>query len=45
MMVEILFYRDHSKVTEKFFLCVSTRTVVKVMLLNEDMLPKVHMSV
>ena len=44
MMVEIVFRSDHSKVAEKLFLSVSTRTAVKVMLLNEDMIPKVHMS-
>jgi len=44
MMVKILFHSDHSKDTEKFFLSVSTRTAVKVILLNEDMIPNVHMS-
>jgi hypothetical protein len=44
MMVEILFHSDHSKVAEKFFMSFSTRTAVKVMLLSEDMIPKVHVS-
>jgi len=44
MMVVILFHSYHSKVAEKVFLSVSTRTAVKVMPLNEDMVPKVHMS-
>jgi len=44
MMLEILFHSDHRKVAEKFFLSVSTRMAVKVMLLSEDVIPKVHMS-
>jgi len=44
MMVEILFHSDHSKVAEKVFLSVSTRMALKVMLLNEDMIPKVHVT-